>query len=255
MKWLIKTLGRIVGLHFAPDNHLTPVLRLGRYRRVAGPGFFWINPLLSSTLPPVSTGVRVTKLLFTEVLSQDNIPFTVELTVLYTFDPAASLPNVAAQLVRAPTTVLDDIVKDYASQGLRRLASRYKAETLSSEDASGSIETNLTNFLRAEMTVLGLAPLRKGGVLLKEIIAPEKFQRAMLVVRRLEAILAVLARHPADSLIQQMLQTEFVTGLSEIEGDLTLLSTLAPLESLPLDTLLDMQKVSIPSGQNGHSKS
>ena len=76
MKRLCSFLGRLVGIHFAPDNHVVPVLRLEQYDCVKGPGFFWIMPLLERTLPAVKTSLYVGNFYFEEVLSKDNIPFS-----------------------------------------------------------------------------------------------------------------------------------------------------------------------------------
>ena len=52
-----------------------------------------------------------------------------------------------------------------------------------------TIERDLTRFLTGELRVLGLAPLKTGGLLVKETIAPEKFKRTMLGVRQEEAFI------------------------------------------------------------------
>ena len=165
-------------------------------------------------------------------MSRDNVPFRIQMTVLFSFNPASALKNAAAVLVRGGDNLLQIIVRDYTSQGLRRLAAKFKADELCSQPAMSMIERNLTRFLIAEMRVLGLAPLKSGGLLIKETIPPEKFERGMVEARRLEMTLQVLAGYPRESLIQQATQVGLVTGLEELKGNLNLFSTLAPLESL-----------------------
>jgi hypothetical protein len=221
MHWLIQQLGKLIGLYFVPDNHVLPVFWLGRYHRVGGPGFVWIWPILERTLPPVKTGLHVGNFYFGEILSKDNIPFNMQLTVLFTFKPAEALPQAAAQLVKAGPDLLEIIVKDYANQGLRRLAARYEAEALGGSEAMATIEHRLTEVLTRQLKGLGLAPLPRDGILIKETIAPEKFKRGMLNARRLEAMLQTLTRYPmGSSLIQQAIQAGFVTGLEDLDGDL-----------------------------------
>ncbi len=230
MKWLIRILGKLVGIHFAPDNHVVPVVRLERYHRVEGPGFFWIIPLLERTLSPVKTSIYVGNFIFEEILTRDNVPFKVKMTVLFTFKPVTALKSAAAVLVRGGEDLLKLIVKDYTSQGLRRLAAKFDAEELGGHIAMSTIERNLGRSLTAEMRALGIAPLKSGGILIKEAVAPEKFKRGVLNARRLEAILQALTRYPVGDLIQQAIQAGFVTGLEDLESELTLLSTLSPLE-------------------------
>lgn len=223
MKRLIQNIGKLVGIHHTPDNHATPIFRLGRYHQVRGPGFFWTIPLIESTLPPVKTGLHVGNFYFTEVLSQDNIPFTIQMTVLFTFQPDKALKTAAAQLVQGGENVLSVIVKDYANQGVRRLAAKYRAEQLGNSDTLSSIERNLTSYLTTTMRVLGIAPLKNDGVLLKEIVAPERFRHTMLDVKHDEALLEVLRSYPVPELIQLLNQVIFANSLKDRSGQLALL--------------------------------
>lgn len=242
MRRIFISLAQGVGLRFAPDNHVVPVLRLEQFKRLEGPGFFGIIPLVERTLPPISTGIRVGSFTFSEILSRDNIPFTVQLTVLFTFDPRRSPAKVAAQLVRAPERVLLDIVRDYTSQALRRLASNVKAEDLGGQAEISGIERDLTRFLTAQLHILGLEPLKDGGVLIKETVAPDKFKRAMLDVRRHEATLRILAGYPELNLIDRTILAEFLSGLEDRAGNLTLLSSLYPLIPAPGETAPESPK-------------
>jgi hypothetical protein len=246
MRGLIFAVGRRFGFRFAPDNHLVPVLHFERYHRLEGPGVFWTLPLIERTLEAISTGLRVGNFTFDEILSRDNIPFTFQLTVLFTFEPAQPPKNIAAQLVRLPGRVLLDIVQDYTSQALRRLASRVEAEALGAESTLAHIERDLTRFLTAQLRILGIAPLKNGGVLIKETVAPEKFERAMLTVRRHEAILSLLARYRELNLIDQAIRAGFLSGLEDHAGNLTLLS---PLEMAQLPPWLGSQAGSHRNGR------
>lgn len=248
MKRLFAFLGGIIGLHFAPDNHVVPVLRLGRYHRVEGPGFFWIMSLIERTLPPVKTSIYVGNFVFEEVLSRDNIPFTIHLTILFTFNPNTADKNAAAVLVRGGDSLLQIIVKDYTNQGLRRLVSRYKADALCAGSTMSSIERTLTHFLRAQMRVLGIAPLKRGGLIIKETIAPEKFKRTMLNVNQQETTLEVLRSYPVVELVQMLNQVMFVTNLEDHAGNLALLMGLP--ETMHVFPMMENGKV---KSRNGHS--
>lgn len=232
MKSVVKFVGKLVGVRFAPDNHVVPILTLEQFNRVAKAGYFWINPFTEQTLPPISVGLQVGNFEFHEVLSCDNISFTIKLTVLFQFDPGIPSPRVLAQVVRVPAEKLRDIVKDYTSQGLRRLASEYKAEDLGGKTAVSNIETHLADFLRVNLHVLGLVPLRQNSLLIKEIIAPEKFKQAMLHVKQHQATLEILRSYP-ESLVAQAIRADFLTGLEDNHGSLTLFSSLDGGSVLP----------------------
>jgi hypothetical protein len=223
MKRLIQGIGKLVGIHHTPDNHVTPIFRWGRYHRVRGPGFFGVIPLIERTLPSVKTSIHVGNFYFTEILSQDNIPFTIQMTVLFTFNPDKALKTAAAQLVQGGDNLLRIIVQDYTNQGVRRLAAKYQAEKLGNAEALSTIERNLTGYLTTTMRVLGLAPLKRDGVLLKEIVAPEKFRHTMLDVRHDEALLEVLRSYPVPELVQLLNQMIFASSLKDRSGQLALL--------------------------------
>lgn len=224
MKWLIQYMGKLVGVHFAPDNHVTPILRWGRYHRVGGSGFFVTWPVIERTLSPVKTGLHIENFYFEEVLSKDNIPFQIQVTVLFTFAPSAAIRPVAAQLVQADDTLLQTIVREFTNRRLRRLVGTFNAEELSDDKVVTKIENGLVHYLKYEMNTLGIKPLeaKDGGVMIKEVIAPEKFKRIMLNVIQEEAILEVLRNYPVPELVQLLNQLIFVNNLEDHPGHLAL---------------------------------
>lgn len=217
---------KVTGLHFAPDNHVVPILRLGQFHRVEKAGYFWINPFIEKTLPPISTGLQVGSYTFDEVLSQDNIPFSISLTVLFQFDP--QLPTLAtlAQLVRLSSRTLQNIVRDYASQGLRRLVAAFPAHDLAGRNVMITMERDLTRHLHAQLYALGLIPLKQGGVLIKEVVAPVKFRHTMLAVQQHQATLQLLKVYEGDALVEQAIRAQFLMGLEGHKGDLNLWASL-----------------------------
>ena len=98
MKWLVQLFKSLFVIHFTPDNQTTPVLRWGRYHRVRGSGFFMTWPLIERTLSPVKTSIHVGNFYFEEVLSRDNIPFTIQMTILFTFKPDNALKSAESRV-------------------------------------------------------------------------------------------------------------------------------------------------------------
>lgn len=223
MKKFISFVGQLIGLHFAPDNHVVPILHLEQYDRVEKPGFFWIIPGVERTLPAVKTSIYVGNFYFEEVLSQDNLPLTIQMTVLFTFQPAQAFKDAAAVLVRADEGLLKTIVQDYTSQGIRRLALRHTAKELCNDATLVQIERDLTHFLKAEMRDLGIAPLKTGGLLLKEIYLPDKLKQAILDVKQDEAILDVLHDHPIPDMVEKYIRLLVAKGIHGHTGDSVLM--------------------------------
>ena len=88
------------------------------------------------------------------------------------------------------------------------------------------IERDLTNYLRAQLRVLGLVTLRQGGVLIKETTPPEKFKMAMLAAKQHQITLQVLGDHYEGELIEQAIRAQFLAGIEGHEGNITLWSSL-----------------------------
>lgn len=139
-------------------------------------------------------------------------------------------------LVQGGDDLFRVIVKDYTNQGIRRLISQYEAVELTGKDALPAIERNLTRLLTAAMRPLGIAPLKEGGVLIKETVAPTEFKQAILDARRLEALLYVLASFPLPGLVEQAIRAGFMTGLERLESNV-FLSNLSLLETGQTDWL------------------
>ena len=94
---------------------------------------------------------------------------------------------------------------------------------------------------------------RMAGLTNTSISAIER-NKVSPAINTLKAILNVLARYPVGDLIQQAIQAGFVTGLEDLEGKLTLLSTLSPLEAMRSSSFLDAYRIAGQTGQNGQER-
>lgn len=238
---IISRVGKFFGRRFAPDNYVVPVLRYERFNRLAGPGHFQIMPLAESTLEPISLGIRIGEFKFEDVLSHDNIAFSMRMTVLYKFEPNQANEKALPQLIRLSPKVMTDIVKKYTNRGVRRLTARYDAETLCNETPMQKIERDLARFLKANLHPLGIVPLPNDAILIQEMVAPYKFQQTMLAVRQHHATLEVLKEYQEAQLVEQALRAQFLTGLENHEGNLTVLSALDGGSSF--QNILDMLRM------------
>ncbi len=234
---MISRIGKFFGGHFAPDNTVVPILSYGRFNRLAGPGHFYVKPMIEKTLNPIGLGIQVGNFKFDDVLSKDNIPFKMEMTVLFKFDPSLPHPSSLPQLVRLSPDDKMNIVRQYTSHGVRRLTARYDAEQLCNEEPMQEIERNLTHLLKVDLRPLGLFPLPNGGILIKEMVAPHKFQQTMLAVRQHEATLEVLRQYQEAQLVDQAIRAQFLTGLENHDGNLTVLSA---VDGSMFQNLMDM---------------
>ena len=223
LHFIARILGWFIGLRFAEDNFVAPILRSERFYRVAGPGFFWVNLFTERMLPPVDIGVRFAPFHFTEVVSQDNIPFTVRMTVLFAFNPERANKETIARLVRLPaqdlTQTLQAVVQDHTCSCLYSLASKFQATDLRGHTARVNIKRNLITYLRNHLQGLGLS-FGDDGVLIKEIIADERFKYTMLHVEQHRETLEALSKyHQEDpNLVDKAVQAELLDSLESHQG-------------------------------------
>ncbi|HID62462.1 MAG TPA: SPFH domain-containing protein [Anaerolineae bacterium] len=220
-------LARLLGFHFVPENSRAAVMRFGMYHRTGGPGFVWVAPLIEKMGNLVKVGMRLATFTVEQVVSSDGIPFDFRLTVRYSFDPDSTRNrSIAAQLVRQPDSVLENIVKDYADKSLRRTVARYSAEDIYNRGPVADIEQSVIEGLQAQVKHLGLAPMAGSGVMIKEITPPEDFLETKLAAKRHEIILRVLTAYQAAD-VDQALLAEWVRGLKDAPP--TFLSSFAEL--------------------------
>jgi hypothetical protein len=159
--------------------------------------------------------MRLTTFTVEQVVSRDGIPFAFELTVRYTFDPdSISSRPIAAQLVRQPDHILENIVRDYADKSLRRTVAQYNAEDIYNRGPIADIEQGVIEGLKAQVRHLGLAPLAGSGVIIKEITPPENFLETILTAKGHEIILKVLTAYQAAD-VDQALLAEWVRSFKD----------------------------------------
>jgi hypothetical protein len=224
MKKLVQIPAKWFGYRFAPDNHVVPVLRLEQFHRLAGPGYFYINPLHETTLPAISLGVRMGEFQFNEVISSDGIPFRIAVTVLFSFNPAHAVPAARPQIVRAAPEVLVSAVQNHTEHDLRRQVARYEADVLYRGNTLANLEKELVRLLHSRLNMMGITPL-DNGVFIKETLAPAKFRESRLLARQYQDTLRALGGQEI-ALIEQAIRAGLVAGLEKHQGQITLFSGL-----------------------------
>jgi len=214
MKKVLGFLAGLIGFHFVPENYKAAVMRLGMYNRVRGPGVIWIIPFVERVENLVKIGMRLATFRVKQVLSSDGIPLDLELTVFYSFDPDLTSRPIAAQLVRLPDHVLENIVREYADKSLRGAIAQYSAEAICTGGPIADIEQGVIEGLQARVRHLGLAPMAGGGVMIKGITPPDDFLETILAAKGHEMILKVLTEYQAAD-VDQALLAEWVRGFKE----------------------------------------
>lgn len=249
IKKMVQIPAKWLGARFAPDNHVMPVLRLERYHRLAGPGYFRINPLHEATLPPISLAVRLGNFTFNEVMSRDGIPFSITITVMFNFNPANAIPAAQPQVARAAPEMLENVVRNHTEHGLRRQVARIEAEMLYSGDTLANVERDLVRLLRTRLAMIGISPL-DNGVFIKETLAPTRFRESLLIAKQYQDTLRALNGQEGQ-LIEQAIRAGLVAGLEKNHGQVTLFSGLDGQVQPTAAEMVRETAVQSPASANG----
>lgn len=207
--------------HFTPDNQLTPITRYGLIVRLAAPGYSQITPLIERALAPIDTRVRRLSLALEEVASQDNVPFTIHVTIWYYFDPRHLSKQSIAHVLGLTPSMRSDRLRDLVSQGIRRTAVCYPAELLCRAQTLSCIELDVSRYVRAQARNFGLH-LQSSGIAIQEVIASEGFKRTIAELYDFERIIEELDKAKESGLIDIGLSMKLISLLPRTNSNMIL---------------------------------
>ncbi len=209
------------GLCLVAENTLVPIMRWSRFHRWAEAGYHALWPIAEVSLPPISLGMRIGRFQFKEVISRDNIPFTMQVVIRYRFDPRTAEPQAQTALAQVTAQALLDTVEDRTEQALRRKVSRYRAEEVAGQAAVSQIERDIFHFVATTLRPMGIH-MTKDGVIVKETIAPEKFQQAVMQVRQHRMMMRAFREQHDANVIDQALWADFLNRVETQENRITI---------------------------------
>ena len=71
------------GFKIVKEWERAPVLRLGRYRGLRGPGWFWILPGIDKIPQVISTRIRTYSFRSEQSLTRDNVPVSIDAVLFF----------------------------------------------------------------------------------------------------------------------------------------------------------------------------
>ncbi|TLZ73455.1 MAG: slipin family protein [Methanobacteriota archaeon] len=103
VEWLVASLVGLVGLGLlakaitvVKEWERVPVLRLGKFRAMRGPGLVIINPIVDKIPTRIDTRVKTVDVPAQMSLTKDNVPITIDAVIYYrVVDPQKAVLNVA----------------------------------------------------------------------------------------------------------------------------------------------------------------
>ncbi|MFZ1396724.1 MAG: SPFH domain-containing protein [Candidatus Promineifilaceae bacterium] len=224
MNPILKAVSRFSFIKFIGDNETMPVMRFKRLHRFANGRFTFIWPFIEDAKPAIKTSLRVGALHFHDIHTADGIPFTIQFTVLYKFDPEAIGRPIAAQLIEAPVGTLGKIINDYSEHAVRKVVARFTAEEMLTATVRTQLQQSIGHYLRHSISSLGLFVLPVEGVLLKQITPHERFRQNLLMANKWHATLEVMAHYANSSVLEQAIRGALVDSLEHRSGDTNLVA-------------------------------
>jgi hypothetical protein len=209
---LLLRYGKWFGAGFVPDNTLQVIYTNGLYAGVRGPGQFRYNRFTETLGPQISIVAQRRAFVFTEMLSQDNLPMTVRLSILFIYDPRRA-PQFAKALVRATPEIRLNLVTSFAERATRVSVSRRNSMELPQAPVLEVIEEEISRALQADLETLGFAfPTNRPVMVLQVQLPASLTSRHEQNAQRRAQILAGEEFHPSD--YRRALITEFIENLS-----------------------------------------
>jgi regulator of protease activity HflC (stomatin/prohibitin superfamily) len=112
--WILCGTYILFALKVASQWEKAIVLRLGKFRRLAGPGMFWIIPILDTTSTWIDHRVMVTPFAAQKTLTKDTVPVDVDAVLFWVVwdaeKAALEVKNYEAAVDWAAQTALRDII-------------------------------------------------------------------------------------------------------------------------------------------------
>jgi regulator of protease activity HflC (stomatin/prohibitin superfamily) len=114
--WFILLVGFIVlfALNIAQQWEKAVVLRLGKFRELAGPGLFWIIPIVDSVTSWIDHRVQLTSFAAERTLTKDTVPVDIDAVLFWVVwdaqKAALEVANYAEAITWAAQTALRDII-------------------------------------------------------------------------------------------------------------------------------------------------
>lgn len=208
---LLLKYGKWFGAGFVPDNTLQVIYENGLYAGVRGPGQFRYNRITETLGPQISIAAQRRNFVFTELLSADNLPMTVRLSILFNYDPRRA-PQFARALVRTTPEVRLNLVTSFAERATRVSINRRNSMELPQAAVLEAVEEEINRALQADLETLGFAFPTDRPVMVLQVQLPATLtSRHEQNAQRRAQILAGEEFNPSD--YRRALITEFIESL------------------------------------------
>ncbi len=211
LRWMLR-LGKPFGVKFVPDLNVQVIYRMGQYAGVRGPGQFQYNHLAETLGPQIFIGAQRHDFAFERVLSQDAVPMSVRLNVLYNYDPRRA-PDVAPVLVSLPPETHIYLLGIFAEWATRTAVNQRNSFELARATVLNVVESEIAESLRADIKPIGFEAPGARPVRVLQVQPPSTLtERQEQIAQRRAGILA--GEEFDANAYRRALITEFIEQLA-----------------------------------------
>ena len=170
----------------ARDNYRVAVLGPEGFRRLEGPGHFWLKPLETLGLP-----IKITPSWYhftlEEVFCRDNVPVDIDVTVVCKFDPAMITDrSMLSQFAQFTPERIGFVVRNATDHCLRRIVEEFDVQAVCGRH-SGRIEGRLAAALPSRLKPMGFS-FAPNSVRLGKVRPPEEYQALIMDRERFKLV-------------------------------------------------------------------
>jgi hypothetical protein len=221
-----------LGYRLLVEDQLVLIERDGRAHRLAGPGgYIRLNAISEQFGPTIRIRPRSAQLTLHNVRSADRIPFSINVKVLYNFNPRRCNPQIGFDLVRNAPGALEAIVQYYGGQVVRHTAGDLMSIDLCSGQILVSLETTICHDLHVDLLPFGISVLQPSGVTITEIEPPANLKAAYDKAKGYQVIADTL-NAVTPTLADRVMAAGLIDKLAANGGSVQLISSLDDLLNL-----------------------
>lgn len=170
----------------ARDNYRVAVLGPEGFRRLEGPGHFWLK-LLETLGPPIKITPSWHHFTIEEVFCRDNVPVGFDITVVCKFDPAMITDrSILSQFAQFTSERIDFVIRNATDHCLRRIVEEFDFQAVCGRH-SGRIERRLAAALPIHLKFVGFS-FAPNSVRIGKIHLPQEYQALIMDRERFKLV-------------------------------------------------------------------
>ena len=204
-----------LGFRHVPDNKLQVIERHGRYHRAVANTFVRRNLFSESFGPQIHLGVRLVERTYENIMSRDGVAHKISVSVKVFFDLRRADPKIAPVIVQNGERLVDNRIAALVELTLRRKIEPLDSTKLLLPGMAENLESAIKQRLRSlENMGVSLLPT-EDGLMVKEILPPERMQENRMEATNIDETITSFARQRHSEQVKQALLAHLLRDMGK----------------------------------------